>query len=43
MELKFKYKTMVKPDAYVSETRSMREKNVKRLNTWKRNVLKGIY
>jgi len=43
MELKFTYKTMVKPDAYISETRSMKEKDMKRLNTWKRNVLKGIH
>jgi len=43
MELEFKHKTMVKPVAYVSETRAMREKDMKRLNTLKRNVLKGIY
>jgi hypothetical protein len=43
MELKFKYETIIKPVAYVSETRPMRERIMKRLNTWKRNVLKGIY
>jgi len=43
MELKLKYETMVKPAAYVREIRPMREKDMKRLNTWKRNVLKRIY
>jgi len=43
MELKFKYKTMVKPVAYVNETRTMREKYMKSLTTWKRNMLKRIY
>jgi len=43
MEVKFKYKTRVKPVAYVSETRPMRDKDMKRMNTWKMNVLKGIY
>jgi hypothetical protein len=40
--VKIQIKTMVKPVAYVSETQPMREKDMKRLDTWKRNVLKGV-